>query len=203
MKNMELYDSFRNVPDEAKKQIAGGRLKGFTDINPMWRIKVLTDKFGPCGTGWWYTVDKKWLENSMALDDITANVDITLYYIDPETGKESHGIPGAGGSKFVAKEKDGLYCDDECYKKALTDALSVACKALGIGADVYWEKDSTKYTTPNAEPQDTSKDKISKARLNGIVDYCDKHHIPVPDGADNWTNAQADEFRLKLKGGKK
>ena len=29
---------------------------------------------------------------------------------------------------------------------ALTDALSVACKALGIGADVYFEKDVTKYS---------------------------------------------------------
>lgn len=28
---------------------------------------------------------------------------------------------------------------------ALTDALSVACKALGIAADVYWDKDKTKY----------------------------------------------------------
>lgn len=36
---------------------------------------------------------------------------------------------------------------------ALTDAISVACKALGIGADVYWDKDSTKYN--NIQPQPT------------------------------------------------
>ena len=29
---------------------------------------------------------------------------------------------------------------------ALTDAISVACKLIGIGANVYWEKDATKYT---------------------------------------------------------
>jgi len=28
---------------------------------------------------------------------------------------------------------------------AYTDALSVACKALGIAADVYYEKDKSKY----------------------------------------------------------
>jgi hypothetical protein len=31
----------RVVPNEAKKEIKGGRLSGFTDINPMWRIKTL------------------------------------------------------------------------------------------------------------------------------------------------------------------
>ena len=54
MNNLELYDSFREVPQEAKKPIAAGRLKGMTDINPMWRIKVLTERFGPCGIGWKY-----------------------------------------------------------------------------------------------------------------------------------------------------
>lgn len=36
--------------------------------------------------------------------------------------------------------------DDDAYKKAYTDAQSVACKALGVGADVYWEADPTKYS---------------------------------------------------------
>lgn len=40
---------------------------------------------------------------------------------------------------------------DECFKMALTDAISVAAKAIGIGADVYWEKDKTKYTNPNTD----------------------------------------------------
>lgn len=34
---------------------------------------------------------------------------------------------------------------DECYKMATTDALSVACKNLGIGADIYWKESKTKY----------------------------------------------------------
>ena len=40
---------------------------------------------------------------------------------------------------------------DECFKMALTDALSVACKSLGVAADVYFEKDRSKYD--NVEPQ--------------------------------------------------
>ena len=47
---------------------------------------------------------------------------------------------------LIVKESAGLRTDDDAFKKAYTDAISVACKALGIGADVYWEKDPTKYT---------------------------------------------------------
>ena len=51
---MEIYEKMQDTPKEAQKQIGAGRLKGFTDINPMWRIKRLTEVFGPCGIGWWY-----------------------------------------------------------------------------------------------------------------------------------------------------
>ena len=47
MDNLAIYNAVRNVPENAKKPIAGGPLKGKTDINPMWRIKALTEQFGP------------------------------------------------------------------------------------------------------------------------------------------------------------
>lgn len=143
MDNLQFYELSRAVPAEAKKTIAAGRLKGMTDINPMWRIKKLTELFGPCGIGWWYIIKDKRLETDEATQQIAAFVDIDLYYV--VDGKTSMPIPGTGGSMFVAKESKGFYTDDECYKKALTDAISVAAKALGIGADVYWEKDRSKY----------------------------------------------------------
>lgn len=143
MENMQIYEKVRQVPAEAKKNIGGGRLKGMTDINPMWRIKTLTEQFGPCGIGWFYEITDRWIETTMAKDEITANVMINLYVKD---GKEwSKPIQGIGGSMLVASERAGLYVNDECYKMALTDAISVACKALGVGADVYWQKDNTKY----------------------------------------------------------
>lgn len=46
---------------------------------------------------------------------------------------------------YISKEKNGLYTDDDCFKKALTDAISVAAKAIGIGGKVHFEKDPTKY----------------------------------------------------------
>lgn len=148
---LTLYNRMREVPEEAKKTIRGGRLKGMTDINPMWRIKKLTEEFGPCGVGWYYTIDHYWVETSMAKEDITANVIISLYYKAPDTGEWSMPVQGIGGSMLVASEKNGLYTNDECFKMATTDAISVACKALGMGADVYWDKDNTKYNDAKRE----------------------------------------------------
>lgn len=167
MIGLELWNKFRAVPDTAKKAISGGRLNGKTDINPMWRIKSLTEQFGPCGFGWKYVIKSQKLETG-ANDEIAAFVDIDLFIFDPAVGW-SEPIPGTGGSMFVAKEKAGPYTSDECYKMALTDALSVACKALGIGADVYWEKDASKYDrapeTPAKAAQPAQKQESVKPTL--------------------------------------
>ena len=152
--NMRIYDAVRAVPEEAKRAITAGRLKGKTDINPMWRIKALTEQFGPCGDGWGYTIDRLWIEEG-AKGEKCANAMISLWY-KREDGTRSEPVIGIGGNMLVANEKNGLYTSDECYKMALTDAISVACKALGFGADVYWGADRTKYT-PQQEPQKPQK----------------------------------------------
>lgn len=148
MDNLRVYNAIREVPEEARKTIKGGRLSGMTDINPMWRIKTLTELFGPCGIGWYYDIKEHKIDTSMGSDEISASVIINLYIkVDGEWSKP---IQGIGGSMFVANEKNGLHVNDECYKMALTDAISVACKALGMGADVYWQDDRTKYTQARA-----------------------------------------------------
>lgn len=143
-KNLDLYNVFRVVPENAKKKIEAGRLKGMTDINPMFRIKSLTEQFGICGFGWYYEITKQWLEQG-ADGVISAFVNINLYV--KYNGEWSKPIVGTGGSTFVAKELKGLYTDDEAYKKALTDAISIACKSLGMCADVYYNKDVKNFGT--------------------------------------------------------
>lgn len=143
MNHMDIYEAVRTPPQEALKSIEAGRLKGMTDINPMWRIKALTECFGPCGIGWKPVITRQWTENgSDGTMAAFCNLDL---YIKTEKGW-SDPIPGTGGSMFVAKERSGLYTSDECHKMAFTDALSVACKLLGFAADVYWEKDRDKYS---------------------------------------------------------
>lgn len=150
MENLAIYNAVRSVPDSAKRRIEAGRLKGKTDINPMWRIKALTETFGPCGFGWKYVITDKRLEQG-ANGEIAAFLDIDLFV--KADGVWSDAIPGTGGSAFVAKEKNGPYTSDECFKMALTDAISVACKALGFGADVYWEADRSKYDKPESKQE--------------------------------------------------
>lgn len=172
---LSIYKQFEKTPKEAQKEIKGGRLSGFTDINPMWRIKTMTQAFGPCGIGWKYTITDKRLETG-ANGEISAFVDIDLFY--KHEGEWSEAIPGTGGSAFVAKERAGLRTSDECFKMALTDALSVAMKALGMSADIYFEKDYTKYTAPEQEaPQGKSKGKpLTKEQEQAIKLKMATHH---------------------------
>lgn len=168
MEKMDIYNRVRQVPDEAKKAISAGRLKGMTDINPMWRIKKLTEEFGPCGIGWWTKVTDRWTET--VGDETCAFVDLELYI---KVGDEwSKPITGSGGSKLATKERSGIYVSDECYKMAETDALSVACKKLGIGADVYFSADRTKYS----QTVDDSK-KIGANDVKILMDYLQKNGI--------------------------
>lgn len=195
MNNLELYDKFRKVPDTAKKNIGGGRLKGMTDINPMWRIKTLTEEFGICGFGWYYEITDKWIETSMAKDEITANVKINLYV--KRDNEWSKPIVGIGGSMLVANEKNGLYVNDECYKMALTDAISVACKSLGIGADVYWNKDNTKYNDGKKDQAVAPKEKALTYREKLII-YAKEAGIPFAELAKDYgLNSKTTEERFK------
>lgn len=163
--NLDLYNRVRKVPKEAIKSIAAGRLKGMSDINPMWRIKMLTEEFGVCGFGWKYEIIRMWNENG-GNGVISSFVHVNLFV--KMNGEWSEAIQGVGGSSFVTNEKNGLYTSDECFKMALTDAISVACKALGMGADVYWDKDSTKYsqTSTQAAPVTDNRKLLNKELLN-------------------------------------
>jgi|GEM_PF-919465 len=148
--NLAIYNLVRQPPKEALKEIQAGRMKGKSDINPMWRLKVLTENFGMCGVGWKYVITKQWLETG-GKEEQAAFVNIDLFV--KVEGEWSDAIPGTGGSSFVAAESRGLYTSDECFKMALTDAISVACKALGVAADVYWNSDRSKYDkAPDVKP---------------------------------------------------
>ncbi len=160
--NLKIYNQIKSVPDNAKKKIAGGRLKGMTDIKPMWRIEKLTEMFGVCGFGWKTNIKNKEIIEGANGEKI-AIVDIDLYVKIGD--KWSEAIEGTGGSSLISKEKSGenirYYTSDECFKMAYTDALSVACKSLGMGADVYWgdskyndkpKKDNDKTPSVNDKP---------------------------------------------------
>lgn len=166
MNNLEIYEKYRSVPKEALKDFNNGKFKG-TDINSVWRIKCLTEQFGAVGIGWTTKVVRTWTEQC-ANNEVLAFAEIEMRIcVD---GKWSEPFTATGGNKLVkyVKAKDGKegYYDnnDEAYKMAITDAFGVACKYLGIGADVYWANDKSKYNDEPKQdkPFDTKeKDKIT------------------------------------------
>lgn len=141
--NLGIWEALRQAPPWALREIRGGRLRGKTDINPQWRYMAMTERFGACGVGWKYEIVRLWTEPAPDGQVFAfARVDVAIR--DGE--RWSDPIPGIGGSMLIEKEAGGLHSNDEAYKMATTDALSVALGRLGVAADVYmglW--DGTKY----------------------------------------------------------
>lgn len=196
--NLRFYNASRAVPEEAQKSFNNGRFSG-TDINPMWRIKKLTELFGPAGLGWYYEVIS---ERCEAHGEVTmAIVDLKLYIRDPESGEWSKPIYGTGGNKLLEKGR----ASDEGYKMALTDALSVACKALGVGADIYFEKDKTKYTANEASgnggsmrastPTEDTAPAPGRQTKPGVTGKCRRCGAEIDEQTESYTRQR---FRVPL-----
>lgn len=151
--NLRFYNQLKAVPDYATKEIQAGRLKGMSDINPLFRIKAMTEVFGPCGIGWKYEITKQWQETYG--QEVKAFTNINLYIkVD---GEWSAPIPGTGGATIVELNSRGVYVNDEGFKCSQTDALGVAMRSLGVAADVYYSKDKqffdSKYTQTEQNTQ--------------------------------------------------
>ena len=178
---MDFYNKLRQVPETAKKTIEAGRIKGMTDINPMWRIQIMTEIFGPCGIGWYYEITDKWFDKFG--EEVKAFVNINLYIkVDGEWSKP---IAGTGGSTLVEINKNGSYVNDEGYKMALTDALSVAMKALGVGADVYFAKGANYGTKYDAKPKMNEKEQDDLSLAIDEIKHC-KTREELDAVAERW-----------------
>ena len=165
---MEIWDRVRSVPADAVKEIEGGPLKGKSNINPIWRFQELTSLYGPCGLGWKVEQVARWSEKTES-GDTAVFCEVNLYV--KTDGEWSAPIFGQGGNTLIrtstewvnGKQVTTQRIDDEAYKKAYTDAISVACKALGFAADICYTQEETKYgsfrsgiapvTEKTAEPQ--------------------------------------------------
>ena len=165
--NLHIYRQVRSVPEDAQKPFESSWGKKLSEINGMWRIKKLTELFGPCGEGWFTEVTRQ-ERVDFPNGEVCVFTDINLYLKDTKTGRWSKPIRGTGGNRLVLKNADGLFIDDEAYKKAYTDALGIACKALGFGADIYWGRNDSKYdsgtattTSPSAKESDSKPETVA------------------------------------------
>ena len=154
--NMRFYGRVQDTPTEAQRSFNNGRFSG-TDINPMWRIKKLTEIFGPAGFGWWTQNEQFTFAPCEDAGETAVFCTLELVVVDPVSKEQSKPISGIGGNKFLLTQKGGKYCNDEAYKMAYTDALSIACKSLGFSHDIYYAGDRTKYTmSGDSQPSPTN-----------------------------------------------
>lgn len=193
MSNLDMYSRYAMPPQSALKSFNNGSFSG-TDINPMWRIMVLTEEYGECGFGWYVEVLDNWREDSTktvrkadgTIETITESTVYCKVALRVKRSEWSAPIIGIGGNTLAgySKKKAEVLVSDESYKMAYTDALSNACKMLGIGSDVWWKHEPTKYTKPTAaadKPEDPPKyycndcgGEITETIINGKAYSADK-----------------------------
>lgn len=139
----ELWEAVEEVPIDRLKTIAGGRLKGKSDINPQWRIKRMTEVYGMCGQGWNYKIiDTKFVPG--AGDEVMVFVTVELKVSTDNTWSDP--IVGVGGNLIVVNEGKGLRSNDEGVKMAVTDALGNAMKYIGVASRIFeGDFDGSKY----------------------------------------------------------
>lgn len=183
MDNLTMYKKYAQPPADALKEFNNGRFKG-TDINPMWRIKVLTEEYGECGIGWYCVPIRHWTEraeyDAIVMGETKHMLDIAVFYevelYVKRNGEWSKPIYGVGGNLFseYSRKQGRIITSDEAYKMAYTDALGIACKALGIGADVWWKSNDSKYTRNN-EDKPSEPDKPAESSI-----VCSSCRKPIP-----------------------
>jgi hypothetical protein len=153
--NLRLWERHCVTPPAATKSFKKGGWQG-TDINPAYRLRCLTELFGPQGTGWGWTIHERWREDwpsrvkdgDQWVDYMApcAFVMLSLWYI--EGGERKECSPQIGGTE----------CDlapDEVWKMSITDAIGKCCLALGIAADVYLGQFDGKYRDGHGERRES------------------------------------------------
>ena len=203
-KAIDIYDSLARPPKDALREIQAGKLKGKTDINPQWRYKAMTEKFGLVGIGWKYEVQKLWTEAGAGNEKL-AFAQVAVYIKDGDVWSEP--IVGIGGSRLVQLEKGAAVSNDEGYKMAVTDAFSTALKMLGVAADIYAGRwDGTKYNDePATLPQPPAPPKKQPAKFafepkGGETTPAEKNELggllstKYPDGGAVFSKAEAKKY---------
>lgn len=148
--NMELWYSYFKPHEDAVRE----GTRGLSAIDPMWMIRCATEKWGPMGRDWGFSILDSIIDSHGDLGLHT--VLIELWY--PDNGR----IQSYGGTILHGINKRGPFIDDDAYKKSVTDALSKALSWLGFGAAVHMGMfDSNKYIDLRTAPVKGSVEKLA------------------------------------------
>lgn len=175
------YQNLSCPPADAIKKIDGGKLKGFSDINPQWRYEALTNEFGLCGFGWKFEIANTFTEAVPATQELMIFVQVNLYIKEGEQWSDP--ISGFGGDFLIVKDKNGIHGNDEGYKMAITDALGSAAKVVGVAADVYRGRMDSKYSARGKQAAPAPKKADNRAEyMAKIKAAMQSQHISPDDG---------------------
>ena len=147
--NLKLWESLERTEKKHTKNFNRAGFKG-TAISPAYTCKKLTEAFGPCGSGWKFVQeDEKYVEGHTLSNGDKSIIHVVrghLEYQCPVTGEKCETGPQYGHTVFVGENRNGVFTDDECQKKSVTDCLGKCAVLLGCSADVYLGIfDSSKY----------------------------------------------------------
>ena len=137
---VQLFEKVSQPPQDAMKYIDAGKLKGKNEINPLWRMKAMTENYGNYGNGWKYEIVERWTEDIEPTKEKIAHCLLFLYTRNRRTGEWNGPSPAIGSSYLIVKDKNGLHGNDNAWASAITDAFGKACKPFGIGYAVYMGK---------------------------------------------------------------
>lgn len=155
---MKLWQSVREVPDKYRKEFSlGGR--AMTAIDPCYLVRLATETWGPCGTGWGYTIVEDEIIGEK--QERLHTMEIYLWYMSED---EQHYVTGVGCTPLYMQTRNGLRIDSDFNKKTLTDAIGNALWRLGFGADVRMGmQDENKYGDPMKSPESVVEAEKQKA----------------------------------------
>ena len=182
--NMHLWNKLKRTDPKATKPFTrSGGFRG-TQIDPTWRLQMMTEVFGPVGKGWGYEQVDWTIAERMVF--ICARV----WYVDPETGEKCFTGPQWGGTEMVRRRNGIEAPDDECFKMSMTDAVGKCLVQIGLAADIHMgQYDDSKYreeseafyaakANPDLQPAAIAafEEEVRK-RLNACLDLDDLEEV--------------------------
>lgn len=174
--NLALWQSVEKTPESHTKKITGKSYQG-TSPRPHHLIHKATEKFGPCGIGWGFTVVDERIEEGAPGEKMHIARVKVWYEWEGKRGEVEH----IGGTQFSGTRSSGkAFTDEDAPKKSVTDALVKALSMIGFAGDIFMGRyDDSKYVADlkneerQSEPRTTDqRSEVGRqevARQNGRV----------------------------------
>lgn len=167
--NLTIWNQVCTTDPDATKRV--NQRGGFTAIDAYSQIMKATEVFGPVGKGW------GWKILSLSDHGNTLVMRVWFWYGTEETGFE------VVGQKSI---KSGQKEDEDCAKKALTDAITKALSYLGFNADVFLGKfDDSKYVEGLKEQKKTHIKQELRDLMSKIAGRAENGNAETPEDVES------------------